>query len=92
MLDKPQSRHPETKVQISGIKLPHWQDSLKLSINAHKALQGYVLIGWDIVITNNGSMLLEGNAGWDVNIVQKPQDHPLGKTCLLALFDSWQYD
>jgi hypothetical protein len=82
-------QHPETEEQITGKVLPYWQESLALALRAHEKLQNYVFIGWDLVLTPAGPMLLEGNAGWDSLIVQKPQQLPLGQTRFVDICRMW---
>jgi len=44
--------------------VPHWQRLVELSHLAHQQLQDIATIAWDWVITPQGPVLLEGNAGW----------------------------
>ncbi len=82
-------QHPETEGQITGRILPHWPQALALALRAHKNLQSYVFLGWDLALTPAGPMLLEGNAGWDSLIVQKPQQLPLGQTFFVDICRMW---
>ena len=72
------SQHPNTRAQILGRTLPMWRDVEKLSLEAHSAFSEFVVVGWDIAVTPDGPMLVEGNSGPDVNTVQRPQDAALG--------------
>lgn len=44
--------------------IPHWQRLVELSHLAHQQLPDLATIAWDWVITPQGAVLLEGNAGW----------------------------
>ncbi|WP_255171001.1 sugar-transfer associated ATP-grasp domain-containing protein [Natrononativus amylolyticus] len=53
--------HPETGAPITGISIPRW-DRLREEITTIAAhLQQLPLVGWDIVITEDGYAVLEGN-------------------------------
>ena len=72
--------HPVTGARITGVTLPDWLAAVALAHQAHHCFPGYVFLGWDVAFTDQGILLLEGNAGWDVMTVQKPQGIPLGAT------------
>jgi hypothetical protein len=69
--------------------LPDWEQTLTLSQTAHALFPGYVFLGWDIALTTQGPLLLEGNSGWDVMTVQKPQHTPLAHTRFAAICSMW---
>jgi hypothetical protein len=81
-------RHPETGAPIRGRVLPSWQDTIGVARRAHAAA-ALVFIGWDIALTPDGVVVLEGNAGWDVLTVQKPQGVPLTLSCFVDICRSW---
>lgn len=54
--------HPETKILFQDIYLPLWSDVLELTRKAHKAFSGLSFAGWDIAITSDGCVLVEGNS------------------------------
>lgn len=37
---------------------------------AHKSLYGIHSIGWDVAITDQGPVLIEGNDNWEISIIQ----------------------
>lgn len=53
--------HPLTNVSIKGFKMPLWQEVLDLAKNAAKVVPQVGLIGWDVAITENGPLIIEGN-------------------------------
>lgn len=73
-------RHPDTGAQIPGHRLPLWQDVMALALRAHAAFAQFPSVGWDIAITPDGPVLLEGNFNWDVVLVQQAGCRPLGAT------------
>jgi hypothetical protein len=66
------SSHPDTGAAIEGRKLPLWREACKLAMRAHGAFADRTVIGWDIAITADGPMLVEGNSGPDVDLLQRP--------------------
>lgn len=64
--------HPKTKVPIVGFKVPYWKETLELAKNAALSNPQNRSIGWDIVITDKGPGLIEGNHNWNRDIFQMP--------------------
>lgn len=64
--------HPDTGARIDGRKLPLWRDACQLVIQAHRAFNDRTVIGWDVAITADGPVLVEGNSGPDVDLLQRP--------------------
>lgn len=65
------SRHPTTGAQIEGTRLPYWIETRSLAVQAHAALDDRLLIGWDISILEDGPIVLEGNRGPDMDLMQR---------------------
>ena len=70
-------RHPATDAQILGTQLPMWEDVKHFAIRAHGAFADRVIVGWDIAITPDGPMLVEGNGAPDLDIMQRFVRHGL---------------
>jgi hypothetical protein len=72
-------RHPDTGGQILGRRLPRWQEILDLVRRAHTlAFADQVVIGWDVALVGDGPLLIEGNKGPDVDLIQRSHGAPLG--------------
>lgn len=56
--------HPSTCVKFSGREIPHFIACRDLAISAHRQIPSMLSIGWDIAITPDGPLLLEGNDDW----------------------------
>jgi len=56
--------HPATGIDISGKLLPHWPQTRQLVNRAARLLLPLRTIGWDVAITVDGPMLIEGNTWW----------------------------
>jgi len=64
--------HPITKVNIVGFEIPFWKETLKLVNSLAIKHPQNRSIGWDIVITENGPGVLEGNHDWCKLVWQLP--------------------
>jgi hypothetical protein len=61
------SEHPDTGVKFTGLKLPYWKEITDLCKKAARVSPFCRSIGWDIAVTQDGPVLLEGNDHWFVN-------------------------
>ena len=68
------SDHPSTGARIEGRQLPFWPEVKELAIRAHTLFADRLLIGWDIAITEDGPILIEGNRGPDMDLMQRFMD------------------
>jgi hypothetical protein len=62
--------HPETGARITGNRIPNWtavRDRFLAEIRRYPFLP---YVGWDVLITNDGFQIIEGNAASDVNLLQ----------------------
>jgi hypothetical protein len=64
------SAHPDTGQQIEGLKVPGWETVCDQILRASTLLPFVPYIGWDIVVTESGFTVLEGNNYSDVNLLQ----------------------
>ena len=53
--------HPLTGTSIVGLQLPYWKETLKMIEKAAKIVPQVGYVGWDIAITPNGPIIIEGN-------------------------------
>jgi hypothetical protein len=64
-------RHPDSGAAITGRRLPLWKETKALAVQAHRAFADRVLVGWDIAITDDGPVVVEGNSSPDLDIIQR---------------------
>lgn len=63
--------HPLTNKQIVGTCIPYWEEVKKFSEEAARLTPSVKYIGWDIVVNENGKLLLvEGNSSPDPDFQQ----------------------
>lgn len=73
-------RHPDTGARVEGHILPGWNDAVRLVLNAHDALRCVPTMGWDVALTPEGPVLVEGNSLPNPHLSQLPSGSPLGIT------------
>jgi len=64
--------HPVTGVKITGFRIPFWSETVEMVKRAAKKHPQNRSIGWDVVITENGPGLIEGNHDWCKLLWQLP--------------------
>ena len=69
--------HPVTKTQVIGFKVPFWKECVQLAKDAALKHPENRSIGWDIVVTQNGPGLIEGNHDWCKLVWQLPVNRGL---------------
>ena len=62
--------HPDTGSRISGVQVPGWEDIKMKILDTSAEISHLKYIGWDIVVTENGFVVLEGNNGPDIKLHQ----------------------
>ncbi|MHB1355643.1 MAG: sugar-transfer associated ATP-grasp domain-containing protein [Anaerolineae bacterium] len=65
--------HPNTQEPIVGFRVPYWNSVLELARTAARIVSQVRSVGWDIAVTNQGPILVEGNGGWGVGLWQIPE-------------------
>jgi hypothetical protein len=63
--------HPVSGAPINGVELPMWKEVREFALRAHRAFADRVLVGWDIAITPDGPIMIEGNSSPDLDIMQR---------------------
>jgi len=62
--------HPDTGARFGGRVLPYWHEVIELCTRAAQVTPKVRSIGWDVSITPDGPVLIEGNPDWDLAMVQ----------------------
>ena len=57
--------------------IPFWQEIERISCSAHQCLGQIKTVSWDICISTNGPIIIEGNSGWGVIAPQLVCSQPL---------------
>jgi len=69
---QPAEIHPVTGVPIVGFQIPFWAETLELVREASLSHPENRSVGWDVVITEQGPGLIEGNHDWCKLVWQLP--------------------
>ncbi|HEY0972449.1 MAG TPA: sugar-transfer associated ATP-grasp domain-containing protein [Gemmatimonadales bacterium] len=80
--------HPDTGAEIAGREVPFWREAVALAIRGLDASNRLPSLGWDIAITDEGPVLLEGNPASNPGIAQAPTGVPLSDTPLPRAIDA----
>jgi hypothetical protein len=65
-IDKKVTAHPDTGVTFEGYKIPFFDEAIALAKRATECFYGFCSIGWDIAITTDGPIIIEGNDDWGI--------------------------
>ena len=89
------TNHPKTGAPFADFQLPHWQEARKLAEHAAMLFLPLRTIGWDLALTDDGPLLLQGNAEWDpVNhlVMHAGPEHQLelADSIVFALRRAWR--
>ncbi|WPB59214.1 sugar-transfer associated ATP-grasp domain-containing protein [Xylophilus sp. GOD-11R] len=76
------AHHPVTGRAVEGRVLQNWPGIQALALEAHRAFAHRILIGWDIAMTDDGPVLLEGNVNLDVTFPQQAYRQAIGRSPL----------
>lgn len=63
--------HPDSKIPIIGFQVPKWNEAMEMAIELARQIPSNRYAGWDLALTKNGWLMIEGNArgqfvGWKI--------------------------
>ena len=67
--------HPDSKVTLTGQKIPRYSEAVETVKKAALLVPTVAQVGWDVVISDDGIFLIEGNSGsgiWNMSSKTKP--------------------
>lgn len=76
--------HPDTGIAFSDFQIPMYDQIVDLVLHAHKQLYLMHSIGWDVAVTDQGPVIIEGNDNWEISLMQAC-DRPLKKEWMDAI-------
>jgi len=83
------SMHPNTKITFEGFQIPQWEQVLSLAEKTQNCFPFYRLLGLDIVISENGPVLIEINAFPDLVFAEQKAEPFLKKKRLYEEFKNY---
>ena len=79
---------PGTDTSFVGFRLPYWPEVKDLALRAAAAFPWVRSVGWDIAISEQGPVLVEGNERWAISLVQMAAPHGLMTGEFKALYEA----
>jgi len=73
-------RHPKTGAPIAGRIIQNWPAVAELAARAHRVFNGRMIIGWDLALTPDGPMVIEGNSDPDTHFLQRVHRQMIGRS------------
>lgn len=61
---------PSTNIKVDGYEIPYWNEIIKMTKSAAKVNQNVNIVGWDVAITPTGPVIIEGNRGPGMDLIQ----------------------
>lgn len=67
-------KHPDTNIIFEGYPIPYYSETVNLCKKFHSKIKDIHLIGWDVAITEEGPIFVEGNdsCGTDFQVLYGP--------------------
>lgn len=59
---KSYTTHPETGYELIGFQIPRWNEAVEFAKNLAQVVPTNRYTGWDVALTDNGWVMVEGNA------------------------------
>ncbi|MBQ0161358.1 MAG: hypothetical protein KBT28_12150 [Bacteroidales bacterium] len=60
-------KHPDSGFLFKDVQLPYYKEAVDMVIEAHSQCKELRSIGWDVAITSEGPVLIEGNIHYSIN-------------------------
>lgn len=64
------AKHPVSGIRLDGIPIPEYVVACDLVLRAHGLLRDLTIVGWDVAITPEGPVLIEGNDNPEISLHQ----------------------
>jgi hypothetical protein len=64
------TKHPQSGVVFEGYEIPHFKEAVRMVMDLHSFLYGVHSIGWDVAVTKDGPLIIEGNDNWVIGAHQ----------------------
>lgn len=74
--------HPVTGAPVLGRRIKDWPALRDLALVTHGLFRNRIVIGWDVALTTEGPMMIEGNSNMDVSFMQRAYREPIGRSRL----------
>ena len=58
--------HPKSGLPLTGFRVPFWQEAVDLARKAALKFSPIGMVGWDVAVTPNGPVIIEGNLWFEI--------------------------
>ncbi|MGN0709475.1 MAG: sugar-transfer associated ATP-grasp domain-containing protein [Anaerovoracaceae bacterium] len=74
------TEHPITHKNVIGFKVPYWEESKEMILKASLVVPQIRYVGWDVAVTEDGPVIIEGNnyTAYDYMQLPKQSDSRIG--------------
>ncbi|MBR5018600.1 MAG: hypothetical protein IKX53_03060 [Bacteroidales bacterium] len=62
--------HPDTHIRLEGYEIPFYREAEEMVIRLHGQMYRNHSIGWDVAISPQGPVIIEGNDRWEISLLQ----------------------
>lgn len=62
--------HPDTGINFSDFEIPQFHIACETACQAHRFFYNIETIGWDVAISTEGPIFIEGNDNWEISLQQ----------------------
>lgn len=84
-------QHPDTGAKITGMEIPFFEEAKELALTASLSVGFMGSIAWDVGITPDGPVIIEGNPHWDPQGIQDRLGPFLTPTVAAGLAPRWAW-
>ena len=64
------TEHPDNGLVFETFQIPFFKEAVEMAKELHSKLYRIHSIGWDIAISENGPVFIEGNSLWEISLLQ----------------------
>jgi hypothetical protein len=61
------TEHPVTRVRFEGFSIPYLKEAIEMVVRAATLMPALRLVGWDVGISEDGPVLIEGNSDYGIS-------------------------
>lgn len=65
-----ESENSITNIKFDGFDIPYWEEIKEMVLEAAVVNDKVNIVGWDVAISKNGPLIIEGNRGPGFDLVQ----------------------
>lgn len=65
-----ESENSITNIKFDGFQIPYWEEIKEMVLEAALVNDKVNMVGWDVAISKNGPLIIEGNRGPGFDLVQ----------------------